>query len=312
MRLCSIARTERARPGRAKSIRLLALIDVYTYCTSPGHLRHGLNIQKTSIRRADGQPHATHALQFYWIATSDDFRYPVAYFLTKSATGVELFEFVCEGLLRLAEAGFDVLFLLSDGGSGNRSFFEVHTKHTHTRTRARARSPLQRPPAHWSRIVLTVAGRGWVCCVVIVQNLPHKDGVPSHEKINPATGETLYVISDPVHLHKKLRNQLLASFPEGDKRGTRNMRWQGHDAVWSHVIACFTLQARTSVEASPYPVRRHISALPAVCCALVAQSRTYATNIQTHPTVSHRWPRHVDNALIQGVRVPGRLEQDAS
>ena len=89
------------------------------------------------LQGQDGQPLATHALQFYWLAVADGFKYPVAYFLTKTATATELNEFVLEGLTRLADGGFDVLYLLSDGGSGNRSFFAVR-KHA-----ARATHPFR-------------------------------------------------------------------------------------------------------------------------------------------------------------------------
>ena len=70
-----------------------------------------------------------------------------------------------------------------------------------------------------------------------------------------ATGKPLYLISDPVHLYKKLRNQLLASFVDGDSRAKRSMMWNGHDVTWNHVIALFEEECARPVAQSPYRVR---------------------------------------------------------
>ena len=83
-------------------------------------------------------------------------------------------------------------------------------------------------------------------------------GAPAHEAICPATGGPLYLISDPVHLYKKLRNQLLASFPDDDDGalGKRCMMWKGHFVTWKHIIAVFDVERVRSKEQSPYAVSR--------------------------------------------------------
>ena len=58
-----------------------------------------------------------------------------------------------------------------------------------------------------------------------------------HLLVNPATGQPLAVISDPVHLIKKLRNQLYASYPEDG--GKRSMSWNGYEVSWRHIMLAF-------------------------------------------------------------------------
>jgi len=84
--------------------------------------------RNTNVKTADGDSLATHALLFYYQSIADRFRYPVAYFLTKTATAAELSLWVTEGIALLTNAGFDVKYLLCDGGSANRSFINVRAR----------------------------------------------------------------------------------------------------------------------------------------------------------------------------------------
>ena len=68
---------------------------------------------------------ATHALQIYWQLISSTFRYPVAFFLTKTATAEDMKVWIKEGITMLTDVGLCVKYLLSDGGSSNRSLYEV-------------------------------------------------------------------------------------------------------------------------------------------------------------------------------------------
>lgn len=100
-----------------------------------------------------------------------------------------------------------------------------------------------------------------------MQALPRLPGAPLHEAINVATGETLYIISDPVHLFKKLRNQLLGSYPAGSGRGKRHLELDGKSATWDHIVTLHKEEAARSTEAAPYQVRRRISRLVSKTCS---------------------------------------------
>ena len=94
-----------------------------------------------------------------------------------------------------------------------------------------------------------------VCVDTHSQNMIRTKSGNTHEVVNPATGEPLFIISDSVHLFKKLRNQLLASYEPGDGRGSRSMQWQGHGLYWSHILTLYSLERSRPLEQSPYPVR---------------------------------------------------------
>ena len=89
-----------------------------------------------------------------------------------------------------------------------------------------------------------------------------------HLLVNPATGQPLAVISDPVHLIKKLRNQLYASYPEHAEKGgnyKRSMSWNGHEVSWRHIELAFEEERRSE----RYQVRsacdsRNLVAWPAI------------------------------------------------
>ena len=72
-----------------------------------------------------GKSLATHVLLFYWQSIGVTFRYPVAFFMTKTASAADMSVWISTGATLLSHAGFDVKFLLSDGGSSNRSLYAV-------------------------------------------------------------------------------------------------------------------------------------------------------------------------------------------
>lgn len=94
-------------------------IDGRTCSVSGGPQRNG------NVETADGQPLATYALQFFYQAIADSFRYPVAYFFTSSASAAMLAMWLQQGLTALADAGLDVLYILCDGGASNRALIHV-------------------------------------------------------------------------------------------------------------------------------------------------------------------------------------------
>lgn len=172
----------------------------------------------------------------------------MAYFLTKTATATDLHLWVTQGLSMLSDAGLDVPFLLCDGGASNRSFFNV-TKRMSVLYRRRC------PARADSRRAERAGVRCAICGICVHQSLQRAPGAPSHQAVCPATGRTLYIISDPVHLFKKLRNQLLCSYSAGDKRAKRSMTFGGKDLVWSHIIALYNEERARSATAAPYRVR---------------------------------------------------------
>jgi len=90
---------------------------------------------------------------------------------------------------------------------------------------------------------------------LVWQSLPREPGAPLYEARCVATGKKIYIISDPVHLFKKLRNQLLGSYEPGDNRGKRHMKLNGKYVVWSHIIALFNEERAMSGTELPYKVR---------------------------------------------------------
>lgn len=79
----------------------------------------------SNMKSLDSQPIATQVCQFWWQSLSSSFRFPIGYFLTKSVTATQLKQWLFQGLNLLAQARFEVLYMVCDGGSANRSFILV-------------------------------------------------------------------------------------------------------------------------------------------------------------------------------------------
>ena len=76
---------------------------------------------------------AIHMLAFMVRENFSGLEFPYAHFLTKGATGKELFPIVWDGVRNL-ESGLRVMVITCDGASPNRKFFKMHTTSKQTGT----------------------------------------------------------------------------------------------------------------------------------------------------------------------------------
>ena len=64
----------------------------------------------------------THVLQFFWSCAYTNFSYPLAYFVTTTASYEDLNLYFWEGVRSLMAANLTVLATIFDGSPSNRRF----------------------------------------------------------------------------------------------------------------------------------------------------------------------------------------------
>ncbi|XP_019643730.1 PREDICTED: uncharacterized protein LOC109484810 [Branchiostoma belcheri] len=73
---------------------------------------------------------ATHVMQFMFKSLFAPFSFPVAYFLTKRFTGVQINRMFWTGVGMLHDFGFHIVLSVCDGDSANRTFIRMNTGDT--------------------------------------------------------------------------------------------------------------------------------------------------------------------------------------
>lgn len=64
----------------------------------------------------------THVLQYFWTCVFTKFSYPLAYFVTRTASYTHLIKYFWEGVRLLMAANLTVVMTIFDGSPANRRF----------------------------------------------------------------------------------------------------------------------------------------------------------------------------------------------
>ena len=78
-----------------------------------------------------------------------------------------------------------------------------------------------------------------------------------HQALNPITGELWYFMSDPTHVFKKLRNNLLKSYI-GHKDGCRKIMYDGKPIIWNYIEDVYQHTTKNQTARITHLTKRHI------------------------------------------------------